>query len=423
MPLTRSKAAKVKQTTRAPAPHLPDELWHRIAGFLSTKDWVGASGSCRHLRQLQLEHLNITATSAHGSISALLWLAKQLPGARSLVLGGWIVKSALQQEVADKVRIAMQPALQSPEALSKLSILRVQLGPSDDERAKRMNSTGDLPHMGICLGPILAKATRLSKLELACVSAAGLPPLANLRHMALHLFRFPMSDRISTLLQNMPSLETLQLSHSSASHDSYGDHVEAMLVVPASVQRVELVNVFPESLVLNSDRTVVRLIGAVCCLEEALMGWPDVRGQLKGLRLYQRADEIPYSVDPMDESHLWDHVEVLQFMRAPASPVDVELHGLPVASLGNLTSLHVTMANLCITIPALPGLKDLRLDCARTLCMSFEDARVCAENLVGFEFVFAVICVDDTISAFFATLVTAGKPCAVQQDAEAPRES
>ncbi len=231
----------------------------------------------------------------------------------------------------------------------------------------------------------------------------------------MKLFKFPMSDRISTLLQNMPCLETLQLSHSSASHDSYGDHLEVMLVVPASVQRVELINVFPKSLVLDSNRTVVRLIGAVCCLQEALMGWADVRGQLKGLRLHQRADELPYSVDPMDESELWDRVEVLQFMRAPASPVDVNPHGLPRASLGNLTSLHVTMANLCIAVPALPGLKDLRLDCTRTLCMSFEDARVSAESLVGFEFVFATICVDNTISLFFATLGAAGEVCAFQQ--------
>ncbi len=133
---------------------------------------MGSSGSCRYLRQLQLDHLNITAARPNGSISALLWLAKQLPGARSLVLGSWIVKSALQQEVADKVRVAMQPALQSPDALSIVTVLRVQLGPSDDERAKQMKSTGNLPHMGICLGPILAKAARLSKLELACVSAA-----------------------------------------------------------------------------------------------------------------------------------------------------------------------------------------------------------------------------------------------------------
>ncbi len=41
---------------------------------------------------------------------------------------------------------------------------------------------------------------------------------------------------------------------------------------------------------------------------------------------------MPYSVDPMDQSELWDCVEVLQFMRAELSPVDVNLHGLPRAS-------------------------------------------------------------------------------------------
>ncbi|BDA45924.1 hypothetical protein COCOBI_08-0160 [Coccomyxa sp. Obi] len=126
-------------------PHLPDELWHHFAGQLSTKDWVGASGTCRQLQQVQLEHLNITATSADGSISALLWLAKQLPGARSLVLQGWPVKSALQQEAADNIRSTMQPAadnirstmqpaLTLPDSMSKLTVLSVGLGPSEDEK-------------------------------------------------------------------------------------------------------------------------------------------------------------------------------------------------------------------------------------------------------------------------------------------------
>ncbi|BDA43856.1 hypothetical protein COCOBI_05-0360 [Coccomyxa sp. Obi] len=121
------KAAKVEQTLRPAAPHLPIELWHRIASHLSTKEWARASGTCRQLRQLQQEHLNIRARSADGSISALLWLAKQLPGAESVVLDGWPVKSALQDEVAEKIHSTMKAALNVPHSLSKLTVLSVNI--------------------------------------------------------------------------------------------------------------------------------------------------------------------------------------------------------------------------------------------------------------------------------------------------------
>ncbi|CAL8469849.1 g9391 [Coccomyxa elongata] len=345
------KAAKVEQTLRPAAPHLPDELWHRIAGHLLTKEWVGASGTCRQLRQLQLEHLNITAKTADGSISALLWLAKQLPGARSVVLDDWPVKSALQQEVMEKIRITMRPALNVPQSLLRLTVLSLRLGPGEDEKAKQLRSTGHHPHIGIRLTPILEKAARLSKLELACRSTSGIPSLANLKHLALRLVRSPMTERISRVLHKMPLLETLQLSHPTASHDC--QEMDAMLVVPASVQRVELINVFPESMLLDSGRTVVRLIGALCSLQKALVNWENVRRQFKGLRLYDVCDD--FLDDPTEVSELWDCVEVLQFVQGPMSCADMNLHWLPRASLGSLPSFHVNIPDLCITIPALPG--------------------------------------------------------------------
>lgn len=372
---------------------------------------MGASGTCRQLRQLQLEHLNITATSTDGSISALLWLAKQLPGARSIVVDGWPVNSALQQEVMHNIRITMQPALNVPHSLSRLNVLSVRLGPGEDENANQSRSTRH-PHMGIRLPTILAKAARLSKLEIACRSTSGIPSLAKLKHLALRLLRFPMSGRISRVLHNMPFLETLQLSHPSATHDC--SEMDAMLVVPASVQRVELINLYPESLLLDSDCTVVRLIGQLCWLQEALVNWANVRSQLKGLRLYDGCTDFP-PFEPMYLSDLCDCVEVLQFMRPVSSVGDVSLHGLPHLSLGSLTSLHVKMADLCITVPALPGLKDLRLKCSGTLCMSFENVQVSAEALLGFEWVYADICADDTLKPFLAAMKAKGKGVASQR--------
>ncbi len=86
-----------------------------------------------------------------------------------------------------------------------------------------------------------------------------------------------------------------------------------------------------------------------------------------------------------------------------------------LAPVGNLTSLHVKMVKLCITVPALPRLRDLRLDCARTLCMSFEDARVSAENLLGFELVFSSMCTEESVACFLGTLAAAGKQFRWQQ--------
>ncbi len=98
----------------------------------------------------------------------------------------------------------MQPALNLPESMSKLTSLSVQLGLSNENKAEQLESIGELPHMGVCLGPILAKAARLSKLELACMSVAEVPTLTNLKHLALRLFKFPMGDRISEILCDMP---------------------------------------------------------------------------------------------------------------------------------------------------------------------------------------------------------------------------
>ncbi|CAL8462078.1 g1609 [Coccomyxa elongata] len=50
------------ETPPAAFPHLPEEIWLHIASLMSTKEWAGASGACRALHRLQLEHIDIVTT-------------------------------------------------------------------------------------------------------------------------------------------------------------------------------------------------------------------------------------------------------------------------------------------------------------------------------------------------------------------------
>ncbi|BDA45927.1 hypothetical protein COCOBI_08-0190 [Coccomyxa sp. Obi] len=63
-------------------PHLPEEIWLRISSMLSTREWAGASGTCRALQQMQLEGIDIVTSCTELDYSALKWLMRRMGSAR-----------------------------------------------------------------------------------------------------------------------------------------------------------------------------------------------------------------------------------------------------------------------------------------------------------------------------------------------------
>lgn len=56
-------------------PHLPEELWRRIALLLPLQDWVKASSTCAALHQLTLDTIEIeTRDTLDSELPPLLWL-------------------------------------------------------------------------------------------------------------------------------------------------------------------------------------------------------------------------------------------------------------------------------------------------------------------------------------------------------------
>ncbi|BDA45912.1 hypothetical protein COCOBI_08-0040 [Coccomyxa sp. Obi] len=214
-------------------PHLPEELWLRIASLLFTKEWVRASGTCKALQQLQVERINIrwTLGEASSATSGLLWLASHLQGAKIIV------------------------------------------------QVRDVDASND----GTYFFEILRKAINLSRLNIMCTGVPELPQMASLKHLSLRVEDTVLSTKqISEMMLGMPSLETLQLGRDPREPE----REESALVVPAWVQHLELENVYPETLTLGSGSTRVALCsGALGALMSALERWSDVRGQVKGLRV------------------------------------------------------------------------------------------------------------------------------------------
>lgn len=368
---------------------MPEELWLHIASLLSTEEWARASGTCKALQKLQVERVSIKSNLWNGpaATSALLWVARHLHGAKSIVVNGWPVRSAVSKEDFNAICCAMQPSLKaSAQPLSLLTVLSVRSGRPQQVRGKVTD-----PNVGTYLLEILQKAINLSCFNIVCKKVPGLPQMASLKHLSLRVEDTVLSaKRVSEVLLGMPSLETLQLSR----HPREPERQEAALVVPVWVQHLELDNVYPCSLKLGSSNTRVALCGALHSLGSALERWSDVRGQIKGLRVssiegYER-DQNTHG------SELWENIEVLQVI-IPEDLIlyaitDMFLYRLTDANVGCLTSLWVKTGALSIRIPALPLLQDVRILCTDILCIEFDDPVVSAKALCALEVISYAIC-------------------------------
>ncbi|BDA45935.1 hypothetical protein COCOBI_08-0270 [Coccomyxa sp. Obi] len=401
---------KPKAGRRPPTafPHLPEEIWLRIASLLSTKEWAGASGACRALQQLQLEHIDMAATSAQDYSSALDWLKRRMGSAKSAALDGWPVSNDAQADCGQQINLAVQAQL-NPTLLPRLAVLRAKIElpqgvPKYSEEFRKEPRE---------FASILRQAVNLSMVELVCGSIPFLPEMASLKHLALSVEDPNMdSERLSPMLQAMPCFKTLQLSQSSwdqCMHSHYSQPV-GTLVVPTSVQRLELTNIFPKSLELCSGSTVVVMGGSLCCMRYALVRWPGVRGQIKGVCLH---DELSGEIGGFNETlpGLWRSVEVLQFV----SDIQRSLHGLTSVSIANLTALHIKDVGLSVCIPARLTLKDVRIEVRYKLCIEFEDAAVTSRHVDLFEATFKETCDVDSLMDFCRAMQDTGKAIMVEE--------
>lgn len=121
---------------------------------------------------------------------------------------------------------------------------------------------------------------------------------------------------------------------------------------------------------------MVRMSGVLCCMRQAFLRWPDVRGQIKGLRLFESPSGRDWGFTEINLD-LWGSVEVLQLLGWQGC----ELHGLTDVSLTNLTALYTTGFNSFVRIPASSILKDVRVECVDLLCIQFEDAAFTARHV------------------------------------------
>lgn len=338
---------------------------------MSTKKWAKASGACRALHRLQLEHIDIVTTyGAEVDSSALKWLMRRMSSAKSVVLRTWPTDGGARVDTFQQIALAFQTHL-NPTVLPCLAVLRAKADHS-------MPRCGEV-HYRVPreVRSILKQAVNLSMCELVCNKLPLLPDMASLKHLDLSMKSFNMdSERLSPMLQAMPCLQTLRLTQSEEEQCHSHTLGDGTLVVPATVQRLELGNFFPESLELLSGGTVVRMSGVLCCMRQAFLRWPDRRGQIKGLRLFESPSGRDWGFTEINLD-LWGSVEVLQLLGWQGC----ELHGLTDVSLTNLTALYTTGFNSFVRIPASSILKDVRVECVDLLCIQFEDAAFTARHV------------------------------------------
>ncbi|BDA47180.1 hypothetical protein COCOBI_10-0250 [Coccomyxa sp. Obi] len=297
-------------------PYLPEDLWLHIASFLSTEEWIGASGTCKALRVMPVERISIAVDLFKGSAakSVLLWMASHLRGARTIVVNGWPVRCSVSKMDFNAIWCAMQPAVEaSAPPLSLLTVLSLRCGrPFGVEGNHKMKN----PYDGIYLSRILKKAINLGRLNIVCNDVPALPPMANLKHLSLRVEDNYLSvKRVNQFLLSMPSLETLQLCRRQHTRKLQQD----ALVVPAWVQHLELDNVYPHLLKLKSSDTRVTLCGAFHGLKSAFERWSDVSGQIKGVRISNI--EKLYMYKSAHGSELWDNIEVLPSWNIRKMPI------------------------------------------------------------------------------------------------------
>ncbi|BDA47179.1 hypothetical protein COCOBI_10-0240 [Coccomyxa sp. Obi] len=142
-----------KKVLQLAYPHLPEELWLRIANFLCTRDWVRASGACKALQQMQVERITLHLRKTSATPPAMLWMASRL-----------------------------QAVGASAQPLPLSTVLSVKMG-----RPYKVIGEMENSNVGKHLLEILQKAINLSRLNVVCKAVPALPQMTSLKHLSLQV--------------------------------------------------------------------------------------------------------------------------------------------------------------------------------------------------------------------------------------------
>ena len=168
----------------AQPPSLPTELWAKVTGFMSTKVWAKASGTCRAMSAVEMQKIRLFVTQQ----GIARWLAAQWGGARIIEL--YLGKDTTMPWCIPR----------DCPPLSSLLVLRLDC-------ASELSLAA-----GQWLTWLLLRSTNLTDLVVRCQSGLAIPPLSNLLHLNLTCVEF--STAVLHPIQQLSQLKTLRLKSS-----------------------------------------------------------------------------------------------------------------------------------------------------------------------------------------------------------------
>ena len=179
----------------AQPPSLPTELWAKVAGFMSNKDWAKASATCRATKAVEMQKIYLSVMQP----GVVRWLAAHMGGARIIEL-----------YLGENKGMPWCIPRDSPP-LSLLLVLRVH-----SIRAFSLENGHRVSEFSLAarqwLTWMLLRSTNLTNLDIACQRGLAIPPLRNLLHLNLTCVKF--STAVLHPIQQLSQLKTLRLKSS-----------------------------------------------------------------------------------------------------------------------------------------------------------------------------------------------------------------
>ena len=389
--------ARALSAQRRSYPHLPEDLWRRIALLLPLQEWVRAASTCTALRSLVLDDIALPDEwlTLHGPgciESFLLWLAKRWRDARSADTVFYVSPSPRLESAGSDIRqyadlleltITQQPW--EPPVAMPCPQVAVQIGWACHNE--------DLL-LGLAFEALLTSAGHVHALCLELTVDLTMPPLVHLRHLMMSLN--DEAERSLASLVQLQSLETLEL------RCEFMESTAADIVLPNSLKHLSLGGTVLKSLLAPAQCRIamdsLHLLGPIY---EGLVFAPyqtdyvwskharRPRDQITILSLRQGSSGFYEAFGEDDLLVYGSNIERLEIYWGHNI---VALDSLPQLHWDRLGALYVAAAKISITLPASLRLVYLQ---AYELVLEFQDpvasaARVqsysiAARKLVHFE--------------------------------------
>lgn len=326
-------------------PDLPEEIWQRIASFLTTKEWVATSGAHPISWHLQPEHIECTALKPSSSLSALQWLLNHWQCAKSAHVelsgmgGSWkAAYAALWSKQATK-----------PAPLQRLSY-SCKLGCPCKHRAQ----------WGDWILQLLRRVPAVTMLELRTDFRPKIPRLSQLKHLILE-GPYP---KLGYAMKGLPCLETLFLSGSLNADVQEFENKFSRILMPKSLKHLRMGCIcLPPGLVLPKD----------CTLTMVSSGQDTYVTELGDLGYFWCATE-KCSIHVRHADYVFGSTPVSMFLKNE----QVCLSAVPYRYL---CSLSVEGDWVEVTLPAVESLQKVDIRAYEFLGLACEDVEVFAASI------------------------------------------